>query len=255
MKVIIIEDEYAAAQNLKAVIKEVMPDIKIIAVLESIEESVHWLQNNEHPDLAFFDIHLADGHSFEILEKTNVSFPVIFTTAYNEYAIEAFKFNSIDYILKPVNSSDVKRAILKFIEMGNMNWKLGSELVQIMKEVRNKSHAKKYKKAFLVHFRDKLIPIAISEIAYFFIESKSVFCVTYDSKKYVFDQKLDDLQEQINPDLFFRANRQYLVNRNCIKEISFYFNGRLVIKTKPESSDKIIISKAKASIFKNWLDN
>lgn len=253
MRIIIVEDEHAAAENLKAIIKNVLPDIRILDTLESVEETIKWLNNNTHPDLAFFDIKLADGYSFEIFEKTDIFFPVIFTTAYNEYAIKAFKVNSIDYILKPVNQEDVQKAIHKFINLSNIKWSQGNEFIRLLHEIKNSSQEKIYKKAFLVHYKDKMIPLKTTEIAFFYIDSGNVYGYTFDNHKYIMEQKLENIEEQISPDSFYRVNRQFIVSRNAIKEVNFYFNGRLVLKTNPSTPEKVIISKARAGKFKSWL--
>lgn len=254
MRVIIIEDEHAAAENLKAIVKEFLPDIKIMAVLESVEESILWLNNNKHPDLGFFDIQLADGSSFEIFKKTDIRFPVVFTTAYNEYAIQAFRVNSVDYILKPVNQEDVKKAIHKFIDFSNINLSYGNNLLGLIENIKTDSKERKYKKAFLVHYKDKLIPVNINEVAYFYIDSGTVYAYTTKKQKYILEQKLDIIENQINPDDFFRANRQFIIARNAVKEVNFYFNGRLSVITNPPAEEKVIISKAKAGRFKSWLN-
>jgi two-component system LytT family response regulator len=254
MKIIIIEDEHAAAKNLSAIVTEIFPDIEILAVLESVEESITWIKNNKPPDLGFFDIQLADGTSFEVFKQTDIDFPVIFTTAYNEYAIQAFKVNSIDYLLKPVKQEDVQAAMLKFINMGNISYTQGILVIQLLQDIQKRTLEKKYKKAFLVHYKDKLITLSINDIALFYIESGNVFCFTYDNQKYILEQKLEKIENQINPDDFFRANRQFIISRYAIKEVDFYFNGRLILKTNPSTPDKVIVSKAKAGELRSWLD-
>lgn len=253
MKVIIVEDEYGAGKNLEAVLQEVIPQVEILTQLESVNDTVKWIKENPKPDLGFFDIQLSDNNAFEIFNRCTVDFPVIFTTAYNDYAINAFKVNCIDYILKPVNASAVKFAVEKYLKLEVANRSLTEEkILSILKEIRERD-SKKYKKSFLVTYKDKLLPIRINEFAYFFIENTLVYGVTKDKNKYVIEQNLDSIESQLAPELFFRANRQYIVAKSAIKELNLHFNSKLCVKTIPPSQEKIIVSKAKSTPLKNWL--
>ncbi len=253
MKVIIVEDEHGAGKNLTAVLQEVIPNVEILALLESVSETVEWIKSNPQPDLGFFDIHLSDNNAFEIFNQCTVNFPVIFTTAYDEYAINAFKVNCIDYILKPVNVSAVKFAFEKFLNLETIKRNITEEkILSILKEIR-KRNSKHYKKSFLVTYKDRLLPVRVNKFAYFFIENTIVYGVTRDKKKYIIDQNLDTIESQLDPDLFFRANRQFIVAKSSIKELSLYFNGKLSVKVIPPPPEKIIVSKAKSTSLKKWL--
>ncbi|MCF8235940.1 MAG: LytTR family DNA-binding domain-containing protein [Bacteroidales bacterium] len=254
MKVVIIEDEYAAAKNLTAILQDINPGIEIQAILESVEEAVGWFSVDKTPDLAFFDIQLADDSAFNIFNKVKINCPIIFTTAYNQYAVKAFKVNSIDYILKPVNREAVRFALNKFLNLKNsissMNEK---KIINMLSDLKSESK-KSFKKTFLVHYKDRMIPVDVNVFAYFFIDYGIVYGMTYEKKKYVIDQKLELLQEQLDPESFFRANRQYIVSRKAIKDVGKYFSGKFSLNVRPESPDKIIISKARAPEIKKWLE-
>lgn len=247
MKALIVEDETAAAKNLIAVIKEVKPEIEIVTVLDSVESSVDWLKSNPSPDLIFMDIHLADGQSFLIFKFAKVDAPVIFTTAYDEYAIEAFKVNSIDYLLKPIQAEDVKRAIDKFDNLTSLERNRRTE--QIDKMLSEQS----YLKTYLVHFKDKMIPIPTSNIACFYSQNNKTGLITIDNKDYTIDKTLETIIEKLDPKCFYRANRQFIIAHNAIAEVVVWFNNRLAVKLGIQLDDEIIISKARVSDFKKWL--
>jgi two-component system LytT family response regulator len=246
MKALILEDEVLAAKALQKLLGEVSPETEVLAVFETIEESLEWFENNEMPDLVFMDIHLADGSAFNIFEKFEITCPVIFTTAYDEYALDAFQVNGIDYLLKPINKKDLKRAMEKYKMLTISRNQLEKFLTQMGPE------RKKYKKYFLMPERDKLIPLSISNISYFYIDTKSVKMVTYDHKNYFMNVTLDELMAQIDPGLFFRANRQFIVAHDAIKDISIWFGNKIAINLNVDVPEKIIVSKARVSEFKNW---
>lgn len=248
MKALIIEDEILAAQSLQKLITEVSPDTEVIATLQSIEESVAWFDENPMPDLVFMDIHLADGSSFAIFEKTQISCPIIFTTAYDEYALKAFEVSSIDYLLKPINRNDLERAMNKYkslVKDNGNNEALESFLRQI-------GMNKSYKSCFLVPERDKLIPLATANIAYIYIDIKTVKAIALDEHVYYMNQTLDEIMNQLNPDDFFRANRQFIVSRKAIKDITIWIGNKLSLNLSVKVPEKIIISKAKVAEFKTW---
>ncbi|MEM7552229.1 MAG: LytTR family DNA-binding domain-containing protein [Bacteroidota bacterium] len=247
LNVIIVEDEFGAANNLKLLLQEVAPEIKIMDILPSIEEVVAWMDKNNHPDLAFFDIELEDGLSFEIFKKTTIKFPVIFTTAYNDYAIAAFKVHSIDYLLKPIKEEDLLFSIQKFREFHDSNTSIET-IESILRTVSQKSNT-----SFLVHFRDKMIPLAATDVAFFHIKGGLVHATSFKGQVYPIDHSLDELEETLNSKEFFRANRQFIINKKAIEDIEFYFNGRLSINLKIEQEDMILVSKARVPIFKNWM--
>lgn len=249
MKAIIIEDENAAAQSLQALIQEIDPELEIITTLETIEESVEWFEENPMPDLAFMDIHLADGSSFAIFEKVEITCPIIFTTAYDEYALKAFEVNSIDYLLKPINKMDLERALRKYKNFSGAahdNTSLEGLLAQM-------GHLKKkYKTCFLLPERDKLIPLATSNIAYIFIDTKTVKAISMDNHTYYINQTLDEIMSQLDPEVFFRANRQYIISRHAVKDMSVWFGNKLSINLSVPVPEKIIVSKARVGEFKTW---
>ncbi|MCL1942765.1 MAG: LytTR family DNA-binding domain-containing protein [Candidatus Azobacteroides sp.] len=250
MNSIIIEDETIAAQALQSLIEETAPDVKILTVLQSIDESVEWFHQNMMPDLVFMDIHLADGSSFSIFEEVKITCPIIFTTAYDEYALKAFKVNSIDYLLKPIDKKELEQAIYKFRHLSGkeISGELINNLLQNIRQVKSA-----HKTHFLVSYKDKLIPLPVNEIAYIYIDSGSVKAVTFSDKPYYLDQTLDLLSEQLNPECFFRANRQYIIAHKAVKDASFWFAGKLSVNLTVPVPEKIVVSKAKVGEFKKWL--
>ena len=249
MKALIIEDEFLAAQSLKKLVSEVSPDTEIIAVLQTIEESVAWFDENPMPDLVFMDIHLADGSSFAIFEQTQITCPIIFTTAYDEYALKAFEVSSIDYLLKPINRNDLTRAMNKYNSFVGDKTIDTQALVQL---VQNFGASKKYKSCFLVPERDKLVPLPTDNIAYFYIDTKMVKAISLDGHTYYMSQTLDEIMTQLNPDDFFRANRQFIVSRKAIKDMTIWFGNKLSLNLLVKIPEEIIISKAKVAEFKTW---
>jgi len=251
MNVILVEDELSARQNMLAIFDELDIHINVMASLESIEEAVKWIKSNPKPELGFFDILLADGVSFEIFDKTEVSFPVVFTTAFDEYAIRAFKVNSIDYILKPIKKSDVEFAINKY-QKSQKETIIDKKLLDVIHTLTNKADSEK--KTILIKKYDGFIPIPVSDFALFLIENGIVYGLTLREEKYVVDETLDVLENKLNNNDFFRANRQFIASRKTIIEVSNYFNGRLLLKTKPKTEEQILISKARVNIFRQWLE-
>jgi two-component system LytT family response regulator len=250
MNAIIIEDETVAAQALQALIRDIDPGIRIIATLQSIDESVEWFQAGPVPDLAFVDIHLADGSSFAIFEKTVVSCPLIFTTAYDEYALKAFEVNSIDYLLKPINKKDLERAIHKY---KNLSFHPDKNLDLVNKLLANiKQSASTYKSYFLVAEKDKLIPLATRDVACIYIDAKMVKALLFGNRACYLDYALDDLMQQLDPALFFRANRQYIIAHEAVKDVSIWFGNKLSINLNVTTPERILVSKARASEFKKW---
>ncbi|KAA6332416.1 Sensory transduction protein LytR [termite gut metagenome] len=250
MKTIIIEDEIVAAQALQDIVCEVDPDIRIIAVLQSIDESVEWFRTHPMPDLIFMDIHLADGSSFAIFEKAEISCPVIFTTAYDEYALKAFEVNSIDYLLKPINKKELERAIRKYKNFSLRSEETAGLINKLLASIKQSTPT--YKSYFLVPEKDKLIPLAINDIAYIYIDAKIVKAITYDNRTHYLDQVLDDLMQQLNPLLFFRANRQCIIAHRAVKNLSIWFGNKLSINLNVPTQERILVSKARVSEFKKW---
>ena len=253
MKALIIEDEIMAAQSLQKLLNEVSPETEILTVLETIEDTVAWLEENPMPDLMFMDIHLADGSSFAIFDRVDITCPVIFTTAYDEYALKAFEVNSIDYLLKPISKDALARAIRKYHLVGqrvqNDNH---SNYDALLEQLTGK---KRYKRCFLLPERDKLIPLPTSDIAYAYIDTKMVKLVSMSGKAYYMSQTLDELLAQLDPQMFFRANRQFIISRDAVKDVSIWFGNKLAINLTMETPEKIIISKARVAEFKHWFSD
>jgi len=248
MRALIIEDEILAAKHLRHVIDEI-GGIDILAVTESIAESVEWFRKNAQPDLIFMDIHLADGSAFEIFKHISVTCPIIFTTAYDEYALKAFKVNSIDYLLKPIDAVSIKGAIRKLELLSPKN----SSQDDFKKFIETYTKGLTYKSHFLIPAKgDKLIPVQSAEIAYIYIDSGTVKAVKFDEKSFRFEYTLDELAELLDPADFFRANRQYIISRKAIKDIDLWFNSRLSVNLKLTTPEKVLISKARIPEFKNW---
>ncbi|MBR5333638.1 MAG: response regulator transcription factor [Alistipes sp.] len=251
MNILIIEDETAAAVNLQAILKKVAPSYNILAVLESVEESVEYFlgKSNTYPDLVFMDIHLADGESFHIFDKVEITAPIIFTTAYDEYALRAFKVNSIDYILKPIKEEDLQRAIAKLAQLS------GQERTEYQSRVENmvESSSRESQRVFLVHYKDKIIPLSIDDVAFFYTSNEKVSAYTFSGDRYIVDRTLETLQSVLPANEFFRANRQYIVARRAVKDIAVWFGSRLALNLILETPERIIISKARVPEFKQWL--
>lgn len=256
--ILIIEDETAAAVNLKAILRDIAPSYTILAVLESIEESVDYLSDEQRtrPDLIFMDIHLADGESFRIFDKVEVDIPIIFITAYDEYALRAFKVNSIDYLLKPINSEDLRRALDKFARLTGAERSGYNDNVKSMLSQRDNQPPQETnltERVYLVHYKDKIIPLNIDDVAYFYTTNERVSATTYTGERYTVDRTLEMLQSSLPSEEFFRANRQFIVARRAVKDIAIWFGSRLALNLTLETPEKIIISKARVPEFKLWL--
>jgi DNA-binding LytR/AlgR family response regulator len=248
MKALIIEDEILAAKHLLHVLDEV-GGINVIGQADSISEAVHWFNSNPLPDLVFMDIHLADGSAFEIFRHVEIKCPIIFTTAYDEYALKAFKVNSVDYLLKPVDVEAVNGAMKKLKGFSTAEGN-GSELRNLIDSFRKTTA---YKSHFLIPVKgDKLVPLRAEEIAFISIEAGLVKAKTFEEKSFRFDNTLDELDDMLNPYDFFRANRQYIISRKAIRDIDIWFNSRLSVNLKVAAPEKILISKARIPEFKNW---
>lgn len=245
MKVLIIEDETAAAQNLQAILKQEAPHVEVLAVLESIEESLEWFSSHAQPDLLFMDIHLADGESFRIPERVEITAPIIFTTAYDQYALEAFRVNSIDYLLKPINAADLRRALEKLQRLTGAD--------RVAYTARQKRVKSTSQDTFLIHVRDKIIPLHRDRIAYCYTSNERVTACDFEGVHYPLDKTLEAMQALLPEGDFFRANRQFIVARKAVEEISVWFGSRLSLNLRVETPERIIISKARVPEFKAWL--
>ena len=254
MKAIIIEDEKAAVRNLTSLLHEIHPETEIVTVIDSIADTIEWFSANAAPDLVFMDIHLADGSAFEIFEHIHITCPIIFTTAYDEYALHAFKVNSIDYLLKPIGKEDMERAFAKLNHLTAKSEASETALPDFLSLMRSLRKQESYKTHFLIPAKgDKLLPISVEMIRLFYIKDCQVKAVLADGTEHAFPQTLDELADCLNPDLFFRANRQYLLSREAIKDIDLWFNSRLSINLHhPVMNEKILVSKARVAEFKEW---
>ncbi len=246
MRAVIIEDETAASRNLKVLLASSHPEIDIVATLESVAESVEWFGSNAAPDLVFMDIHLADGNAFHIFESAKISTPVIFTTAYDQYALDAFRVSGIDYILKPIKQEELERAITKFTSLTSSARK---EYTERTAEMIERSRTK----TILARVKDKIIPISEEEIAFFYTSDERVTLTTLDGKSYPVEGTLEGLYGEYCGEQFFRANRQFIISRRAIKDISVWFGSRLALNLSVETPERIIISKARTAEFKLWL--
>jgi len=251
MKIIIIEDEKPSARRLQRMLSEI--NIEAQAMLHSVEESVKWFQNNEHPDLILLDIQLSDGLSFEIFEQVEVNSAIIFTTAYDEYALKAFKLNSIDYLLKPIDTEELESAIDKFKISQPEPFNLQVDLEQIKKLLVNPLD-KTYKKRFTIKIGQHLKIISVDDIECFYSENKGTYIFTSDNRNYLIDSSLEQLDASLEPVKFFRVNRKFYVNIRAIKDIISYTNSRLKVVLNTFSDHEIIVSREKVKDFKNWLE-
>jgi DNA-binding LytR/AlgR family response regulator len=251
MKILIIEDEPQAAQRLENVLIELEPGAVIVDKLDSIKRSVKWLKSNEAPDVVFMDIQLADGLSFEIFDQHEISSPVIFTTAYNEYALKAFKVNSIDYILKPVDKTELKAALEKLRRLTGQ-----SSQSKILEGIGHamKMLTKKYKERFMVKVGEHLKTIDVDNILYFYSQEKTTFCFTSENRSLILDFTLDQLEELLDPAFFFRINRKYMINSKSILDIISHTNSRLKLNLKGSQDNDIIVARERVQEFKDWLD-
>lgn len=252
MKIIIIEDELKAAKSLANLIIKLRPAAKIIAQLQSIEGAVEYLSENEHPDLIFMDIQLSDGLSFEIFKSVEIRCPVIFCTAYGEYAMDAIKANGIDYLLKPFSQDDLQAAFEKVDSFKNFfQQNTQPDLDGLLKRI----GLDEGKKSFLVFKHNKYTTVQTEQIAFIYIRNDSASIMTFQQEEYAIDQSLDQVQASLSAKQFFRLNRQYLVNFSAIKEVEHYFGRKLFVKLTIPSPDKLLIGKEKTSAFLNWLES
>ncbi len=248
MKVVIVEDERLAAEKLQRLLTLVDPEIEVLKILESVEESVNWFSENISPDLIFMDIQLDDGISFEIFDAVKIEAPVVFTTAFNEYAIRAFKVNSVDYLLKPVEKVALENALEKFRKIYS-GQEMGLKISKVFEQI-----SKSFKTRFLVKIGTHFHSVPVENIACFFVEERATFLKSKAGKNYDLDYSLDQIQKLVDPDLFFRINRNYLVKIDAITEILSYSTSRLKLKMENFSSDELIVSRDKVAEFKLWMD-
>ncbi|MDR2979845.1 MAG: LytTR family DNA-binding domain-containing protein [Bacteroidales bacterium] len=247
MKVLIVEDETIASEFLSKLLKNIACDMEILGVTESISQTVKWLQTHSSPDLILMDIHLSDGSAFSIFDLITVETPIIFTTAYDEYAIHAFKVNSIDYLLKPVQEDELRKAIDKFHKLTS------SEIAQYVFRQAETDFSGNYHKRLLVSYLDSLIPLPVDDIAYFYTsEHQTTICLN-NGVKYIYNKTLDSIVQNLDPQLFFRANKQFVISLNGVQNITVWFDRRLLITLHVETPERIYVSKNKSAEFKEWM--
>lgn len=256
MRILIVEDEELAVKKIRKTLSDVDADADVVGVTDSIFATVNWLQTNPAPDLILMDIELSDGQSFEIFSRVPVKSAVVFTTSYDEYALKAFKVNSIDYLLKPIQKEELETALGKYRQMkkmygGNGNNELNMDA--LVKELQQKLQPKEFRKRFLVKHGQKLVSIEIDEIAYFFSDGRLNFFKTYDNRKFVVDYTMDELEDMLDPQRYFRISRSFYVSVDSIDQIHDYFGNRLLLHLKPAVDKESIVSREKVTDFKKWM--
>lgn len=252
MNILIIEDEPQAAKRLETLVQELLPAAHVLAKIDSVRKSVEWFKNNPAPDLTLMDIQLADGISFQIFEQCEVKCPVIFTTAYDEYALKAFKVNSIDYILKPVAKNDLQAALRKLESLaGSVDGtrKLLNSIGEVVQKL-----SKKHKERFVIKVGEHLRTIEVRDILYFHSQDKATFCNTTDNRNHILDFTLEQLEDMIDPLVYFRVNRKYFVRAEAIQDIISYTNSRLKLVLKNSTDNDVIVARERVQEFKLWLD-
>jgi DNA-binding LytR/AlgR family response regulator len=252
LNILIIEDEPQAAKRIETLVKELLPTARVLDKIDSVKKSVQWFKDNAAPDLTLMDIQLADGTSFQIFEQCEVKCPVIFTTAYDEYALKAFKVNSIDYILKPVDKNDLQAALRKLETLSNSadgTRKLLNSIGEVVQQL-----SKKYKERFLIKVGEHLRTIEVKDILYFHSQDKATFCSTTDNRNHILDFTLEQLEHMIDPLLYFRVNRKYFVRAEAIQDIISYTNTRLKLVLKNSTDNDVIVARERVQEFKQWLD-
>lgn len=265
MKVLIIEDETAASENLIAMLQEIDSEVEVLKVLESVQQTVRWLNSHPAPDLIFMDIHLSDGSAFTLFQQVEVKTPIVFTTAYDQYALDAFTVNSIDYLLKPIKTSELRRALEKF-----KRWS-GTEIMDYLERMMrtalrttggsnvmsgdNPAPASKpeYTTSLLVPVRDKLVPVSMNDVACIYSTGRKTQLHLKDGRVMLYNKSLDSIITTLDPAKFNRANKQFIVARDCVKEIVIWFDSRLLVNMPIEPPEPLFVSKNKAAEFKNWL--
>ena len=258
MKVLIVEDEELAVKKIQKTLAAVDPEAEVAGVTDSILATVNWIEENPTPDLILMDIELSDGQSFEIFNRVTIKCPVIFTTSYDEYALKAFKVNSVDYLLKPIQKEDLAAALQKLDSLKDIYnqpeaAKSEVSIDSLVRELQQKLQPKEYRKRFLVRHAQKLVSIDTDEIAYFFSDGRLNFFKTYDNKKFVVDYTMDELEDMLDPQKYFRISRSFYISVNSVDQIHDYFGNRLMLQLKPAVDKESIVSREKVTDFKKWM--
>ncbi len=251
MNILILEDESLAADRIRTMISEIDSSIDIVGEIKSLEQGRKWFDENSHPDLIISDIRLLDGLSFDLFREVKIETPVIFTTAYDQYAIKAFEVNSIDYLLKPIQKEKLQASIERHIKRTEEN-KFPADFDNLYNLI--EAQKKAFKSRFMIKAGNKILALPVEKISYFFSQNKLTYAVTQDTKKYPIDQPLEVVGSQLDPKNFFRANRQFLISIDSIAEIHPYFKGRLKVELNPPAEEEIVISAERTPEFKAWLD-
>ncbi len=249
MKAVIVEDENIASRRLSNLIKELSPDCEIVAHISSVESGHKWFETHDLPDLIFLDIQLNDGYGFDIIDRLPKHPPIIFTTAYNEYAIRGFKYNGLDYLLKPIDKNELQKALNKYtqtVEDKSDHYRSVETLKQFLK--------KEYKRRFMVKVGNQFNSYKVEDVAYFMAEEGVIFLCTHEGQKSPIEYTIDQLEAILDPIHFFRINRKYMISVNAVEEIHSYFNSRLLLKLNPKQEEQIIVSRERTTNFKKWLD-
>jgi DNA-binding LytR/AlgR family response regulator len=249
MKILIVEDEELAVKKLQKTLAAADATAEVTGITDSIKSTVEWLQDNPTPDLILMDIELADGQSFEIFNLTEVKAPVIFTTSYDEFALKAFKVNSVDYLLKPIQKEELEAALGKFMKLKAQDINFDN----LVKQLQQKLQPKEYRKRFLVKHGQKLVSVEVDEIAYFFSDGRLNFFKTPDNRKFVVDYTMDELEDMLDPEKYFRISRSFYVSINSIDKIDDYFGNRLILTLKPTVDKEALVSREKVTEFKKWM--
>jgi two-component system response regulator LytT len=247
MRILIVEDETAAYENLVDILAEIDLGVQISGYTESISQTIHWLQNNKAPDLILMDIHLSDGSAFSIFKAIQVETPIIFTTAYDEYAIDAFKVNSIDYLLKPIKVDELRNALEKFNKLKQ------PDILQYLSQLNNLASAEKFRDKLLIPYRDQLLPVDLTNVTCFYSTEKSTKIYLKDGKCYPYCKTLDQIAATLDPANFIRANKQYIIARHAVKNLTIWFDSRLLVTLDIDVPERIYVSKNKAAEFKTWI--
>lgn len=252
MKVVIIEDEPFARLELKRILKNINPNITVVKEIDSVQDAVEWLTDNQSFDLMFLDIQLADGLSFEIFDHVKITIPIIFTTAYDEYAIKAFQLNSIDYLLKPIEEKALVNALTKLENLKNV---LASQAVDTNKLKELFQPNKTYKTRFLTKIGDQYKFIPVADVAYFYADRNTIYLVNHQNQKSIVDFRLDELENQLDPKNFFRATRSHIISIQSIKKVHKHFNSRLLVELSPKTEEEVLVSRVKVDEFLSWIDS
>ncbi len=248
MKVLVIEDEKLAAERLIDLIEKFNPDYHVVERIDSVESAITWFKTHDPPDLIFLDIHLADGNSFEIFEEVEITSPIIFSTAYDQYAVQAFKVNSVDYLLKPIEQADLYAALIKF-EKQQMSHNMAVNLDELVR-----SFTKTYRSRFVIKVGEHLHAVEVDDIHFFYSEEKTTYLQINKGKRYIVDFPLDKIESIVDPNIFFRINRKYLVSFPTIRDILSHSNSRLRLELMNCDDDDVIVSRERVQEFKSWLD-